>query len=411
MNKKGFTIAETLVTFVLVAFVGLTLLQLLLNYKDLAAIKIKQQTYAAIKDQITARIQKDIKTRQLLYITQKTPNSIQFIYGDDPSHPVTLTVHNISYSNDYDELNTKYIEYDGIKYRIPSGMPEKDSIKAYTDTDSGYSETTITDYSKYQGVNINMGRIYYEASPIKLSDDSYRTIYHVIVSIGVTDLEEDYGLNMVFVANTEGSNYKMRNLILNNSSFESTFYPQKNEFGYTDVDYNSYSITGVYTGETTCAPPPGAATNTAITANDGYPDGSVLPANESNVISCGCGVRGTCYLTLTDKPQIKKDVTYTFSYYYYTINGAKRTLADLGLTNVCCTNTGACRDCGTDTRGNEFSQESDKFSRIQYTFKSPVDGYLKLKFGFESIGRNGGRIVIDAIQLEEGTAASNYQKT
>ena len=67
MNKKGFTIAETLVTFVLVAFIGLSLLQLLLNYKDLASIKMKQQTYASIKDEITSRIQKHVKRRGLLY--------------------------------------------------------------------------------------------------------------------------------------------------------------------------------------------------------------------------------------------------------------------------------------------------------------------------------------------------------
>ncbi len=410
MNKKGFTIAETLVTFILVAFIGMTLLQLLLNYKDLASIKMKQQTYASIKDEITSRIQKQVKTRGLLYIKQASPNSIYFVYNDKPSEPVALTVHSINYIDDnvasqyghanatgmtntekYDAINKKYIEYDGVKYPVPSGLPD------YTDD--------ITDYFKYQGVNINMGNIYYESSPYNLGSNGYKTIYHVIVSLGVTDLDEDYGLDMVFVANTKGSNAEFRNLVYN-SSFEGSFYTEPAtdengfEIGYTDIS------------ETTCKE--GAKTVAKLDPDD------IDAFDLEHRLSCRCEQGQLCYMTLTQKVAIEPNEFYTLSYYYKTNYGVDATYDTLGLKNICCNGT-TCKDCNdsytTTTKPTIIGSNGNGqvWYRYVYTFKTPSGdpGYnqIKLKFAIKSKSNHESRIAIDAIQLEKGSTASTYQRT
>ena len=417
MNNKGFTIAETLVTFILVAFIGMTLLQLLLNYKDLATVKMKQQTYASIKDEITSRIQKHVKTRGLLYIKQASPNSIYFVYNDEPSNPVALTVHNINYIDDkvagdygktsatqmtaqekYDAINKKYIEYDGVKYPIPSGLPEFDP--------------NIDDYLKYQGVNINMGKIYYESSPYNLGGSGYKTIYHVIVSLGVTDLDEDYGLDMVFVANTQGSNTPSRNLVYN-SSFENAHFDLVNnsETGYSDILYTGYNPTNyTYTGETTCV---GTASN----------DTKIWPADTGsatndldNSLSCRCKENTSCKITLTQKVNITPGKIYTLSYLYRTDNGVDVSITDasLKLNEICCDSGNNCQSCGVDDRQNKILASQSNYleeNKIIYTFTAPTGvSYLRLKFGMKA-GSTPSILYIDAIQLEEGATASTYQRT
>ena len=421
MNKKGFTIAETLVTFVLVAFIGLSLLQLLLNYKDLASIKMKQQTYASIKDEITSRIQKHVKRRGLLYIKQASPNSIYFVYSDKPSEPVALTVHSINYIDNsvaseygksspdamtgqekYDAINKKYIEYDGVKYTIPSGLPD------YTDS--------ISDYFKYQGVNINMGNIYFESTPYDMTptistDDKFKTIYHVIVSLGVTDLDEDYGLDMVFVANTKGSNTVSRNLVLN-SSFESSQFilvRDPNTTNYSDIIYTNYdSSTDTYSGETTCK---GTSSYPSIYWNS---DNNNLTKDGDKALGCRCNKNSTCQITLNQKVPITPGKIYTLSYLYRTNYGKDISFTDLGLTNVCCKSDNTCISCGPDTRNNQILRAQGNYQRIEYTFTAPAGvSYLKLMFkvAADDAGTNAVRIFIDAIQLEEGSTASTYQRT
>ena len=419
MNKKGFTIAETLVTFVLVAFIGLSLLQLLLNYKDLASIKMKQQTYASIKDEITSRIQKHVKRRGLLYIKQASPNSIYFVYNDKPSEPVALTVHSINYIDDavareygkssasdmtgqekYDAINKKYIEYDGVKYTIPSGLPD------YTDS--------ISDYFKYQGVNINMGNIYYESTPYDMTptnntDDNFKTIYHVVVSLGVTDLDEDYGLDMVFVANTKGSNTVSRNLVLN-SSFESSQFilvRDPSTTNYSDILYTNYdSTTDTYSVDTTCK---GESGKPSIVWNN---DNNNLTKDGDKAIGCRCDKGTTCQITLNQKVPITPGKIYTLSYLYRTNFGKNMSFTDLGLTNVCCKSDNTCISCGTDTRNNQILRAKGNYQRIEYTFTAPAGvSYLKLMFKVAADDSNAVRIFIDAIQLEEGSTASTYQRT
>ena len=398
MNKKGFTIAETLVTFVLVAFIGLTLLQLLLNYKDLAAVKMKQQTYAAIKDQITAKIQNDVRRRGLLYITRESANSIKFVFADIPSKTATLTVHNITVGT-YADIANKYIEYDGTRYPIPAGLPDETS--------------SITDYSKYSSVNINMGNIYYESDPIKLSSSPavYKTVYHVIVSVGVTDLDEDYGLDMVFVTDTEGSNYHLRNLI-SNSSFEgSDFLKLRDEANanFSDIWYTSYDTsTHTYSGETTCKGQ-SETTNPAVSWSNEYSQ-----YDGTKALGCRCDAGNTCKVVLTQKVPVVAGHTYTLSYYYRTNYGEDKTITELGLTNICCKSSNdSCTTCGTDANANKILHAQGNFkeeNRVVYTFTVPSGyNYVKLMFGIKAASDHAARVIVDAIQLEEGSTASLYQ--
>lgn len=444
MNKKGFTIAEVLVTFVLVAFISMSLLQLLLNYKDLANVKMKQQTYAAIKDEITIRIQKDVKTRGLMYIKQASPNSIYFVFSDKPSEPVSLTVHNVNFidstvasefgkasaseltaNEKYTAINDKYIEYNGVKYPIPSGMPDLTSIPAYNEA--------ATDFSKYMGVNINMGRIYYESTPYDLtptitneSQKKYRTIYHVVVGLGVTDLDEDYGLDMIFVANSKGSNTPARNKVYNSSFENEQFYGRlQSDYNFVENQSDEKQITSDMLDHTCYEY--GDIRNTATLNSDFVR----IPAFDGqNEISCRCKENTPCSMTLRQLVKLEKGKTYTLSYYYYTNYGTDYSFDDetLKINEIFCnsmqgTTCKKDRDAGVHriaassitVEKNEagVSQEGTEWRRFVYTFTMPDNEnypYLKLKFGSKP-DANKSRIAIDAIQLEEGSAASTYQRT
>ena len=194
-NEKGFTIVETIASFVLVMTLSLSMLSILLKYKDTAQVENLKNTFQTLKETVTKDIQTDVRNRGLLSIERLTPNSVLFHFQDDTSTIFSVT-NNVS-SLDADTIRDKHYTYNNINYHIPSGVPDELPAGALA--------------KDYQSVNIDLSDFY---------DIGTYTIYSVIVKLTYDDLEEDYGIHLTFLVNDEAGLVAVTRNMMQDSSFE-----------------------------------------------------------------------------------------------------------------------------------------------------------------------------------------------
>ena len=127
LNKKGFTIAEVLVSFSLISMILLSIISLTVFYRD----KLKEEEVISqlvdFKNTITKVVYDDIlagkasRAERCLGIS----NCIQLIGNDESVHTLRI----IEVSNTTSELvRGTYLSYDDIKYRLPdSDLSETDA--------------------------------------------------------------------------------------------------------------------------------------------------------------------------------------------------------------------------------------------------------------------------------------------
>ena len=166
-NEKGFTIVETIASFVLVMTLSLSMLSILLKYKDTAQVENLKNTFQTLKETVTKDIQTDVRNRGLLNIERSGSNAVTFRFQDGTSTIFSVT-NNVS-SLDADTIRDKHYTYNNINYHIPSGVPDELPAGALA--------------KDYQSVNIDLSDFY------RVYDVGTYTIYSVNVNLTYDDLE------------------------------------------------------------------------------------------------------------------------------------------------------------------------------------------------------------------------------
>ena len=130
LNKKGFTIAEVLVSFSLITLILISIVGSTIFYRDkLKEEEVKSQL-VDFKNTITKVVYDDIVAGKITYAETciKYTNCINLVGEDEATHTLrthTLRIEEVEESGV--DKRGAYISYDGIKYMLPdSDLAEVD---------------------------------------------------------------------------------------------------------------------------------------------------------------------------------------------------------------------------------------------------------------------------------------------
>ncbi len=162
LNKKGFTIAEVIVSFSLIAIILTSIISATMYYRD----KLKNEEVVSqlwdFKNNITKIVYDDIINAKFEYAESciGTPNCVNFVDGMGNSHVLKILEYDVTTSTNNRGV---YLYYDGIKYMLP----DSDLIASKYTIDNHEETTKVCDF---------VGPI-----EIKSDGDLYKvkaTIYH-----------------------------------------------------------------------------------------------------------------------------------------------------------------------------------------------------------------------------------------
>lgn len=347
-NEKGFTIVETIASFVLVMTISLAMLTILLKYKDTAQVENIRNTFQTLKETVTKDIQTDVRNRGLLSVERSGSNAVTFRFQDGTSTIFSVT-NNVSSLN-ADTIRDKHYTYNNINYRIPSGVPDELPAGALA--------------RDYQSVDIDLSDFYraYEVGTY--------TIYSINVNLTYDDIEEDYGIHLNFLVNDEAGLVSITRNMMQDSSFENEAVVILEKSGAVTSDPK------VMTGQ--------FAEN--ITPYDG---------EKALYFTCGTG---TCNTVLKHEIPVTPGRTYTISFYYSTggnITGSAAQFKD---------------SSGAIISGFEIVNTNLSWMRTSMTWTAPEGvSYIYPGFGIQTSGNSW--MAVDAVQVEEGNTVTLYNRT
>ena len=347
-NEKGFTIVETIASFVLVMTLSLSMLSILLKYKDTAQVENLKNTFQTLKETVTKDIQTDVRNRGLLSIERLTPNSVLFHFQDDTSTIFSVT-NNVS-SLDADTIRDKHYTYNNINYHIPSGVPDELPAGALA--------------KDYQSVNIDLSDFY------RVYDIGTYTIYSVNVNLTYDDLEEDYGIHLTFLVNDEAGLVAVTRNMMQDSSFENEPIQVRNSS--TVITMGPIIATGQFVS-------------------------NVTPFDGEKAVYFTCGT-GMCDLLLDREIPVTPGRTYTISFYYATGSNVTGGVTQFEDSN------------GTAISGFNVTDTGELWMRASTIWTAPEDVIaIYPGFGIETTGSSW--MAIDAVQVEEGETVTLYHRT
>lgn len=208
LNNKGLSIIEVVVTFTLIMFFAIGLLVIIVNYRNTVAVSLERLKLETFKNTLTQDINDHILDKGLKEINTEgeCPTllsngslnrciNLVFYDGDQKAFGTSKikTVSDFgkdSYSALTDEqkeqieksITTKYIYYDGIKYKLKDELPE--------DIPEGRTATEL------QQITIFDGDILRETYTV-LEDGTKVYIYNINVNVNHVDFNEDFGIHIV----------------------------------------------------------------------------------------------------------------------------------------------------------------------------------------------------------------------
>lgn len=347
-NEKGFTIVETIASFVLVMTLSLSMLSILLKYKDTAQVENLKNTFQTLKETVTKDIQTDVRNRGLLNIERSGSNAVTFRFQDGTSTIFSVT-NNVS-SLDADTIRDKHYTYNNINYHIPSGVPDELPAGALA--------------KDYQSVNIDLSDFY------RVYDIGTYTIYSVNVNLTYDDLEEDYGIHLTFLVNDEAGLVAVTRNMMQDSSFENEPIQVRNSS--TVITMGPIIATGQFVS-------------------------NVTPFDGEKAVYFTCGT-GMCDLLLDREIPVTPGRTYTISFYYATglnVTG--------GVTQFEDSN-------GNVISGFTITNTGESWMRASTTWTAP-EGVTAIYPGFGIQTSGTSWMAIDAVQVEEGEAVTLYHRT
>ncbi|MDD7102618.1 MAG: hypothetical protein SOZ06_00625 [Candidatus Faecenecus gallistercoris] len=347
-NEKGFTIVETIASFVLVMTLSLSMLSILLKYKDTAQVENLKNTFQTLKETVTKDIQTDVRNRGLLNIERSGSNAVTFRFQDGTSTIFSVT-NNVS-SLDADTIRDKHYTYNNINYHIPSGVPDELPAGALA--------------KDYQSVNIDLSDFY------RVYDIGTYTIYSVNVNLTYDDLEEDYGIHLTFLVNDEAGLVAVTRNMMQDSSFENEPIQVRNSS--TVITMGPIIATGQFVS-------------------------NVTPFDGEKAVYFTCGT-GMCDLLLDREIPVTPGRTYTISFYYATGSNVTGGVTQFEDSN------------GNVISGFTITNTGESWMRASTTWTAP-EGVTAIYPGFGIQTSGTSWMAIDAVQVEEGEAVTLYHRT
>ena len=347
-NEKGFTIVETIASFVLVMTLSLSMLSILLKYKDTAQVENLKNTFQTLKETVTKDIQTDVRNRGLLNIERSGSNAVTFRFQDGTSTIFSVT-NNVS-SLDADTIRDKHYTYNNINYHIPSGVPDELPAGALA--------------KDYQSVNIDLSDFY------RVYDIGTYTIYSVNVNLTYDDLEEDYGIHLTFLVNDEAGLVAVTRNMMQDSSFENEPIQVRNSS--TVITMGPIIATGQFVS-------------------------NVTPFDGEKAVYFTCGT-GMCDLLLDREIPVTPGRTYTISFYYATGPNVTGGVTQFEDSN------------GNVISGFTITNTGESWMRASTTWTAP-EGVTAIYPGFGIQTSGTSWMAINAVQVEEGEAVTLYHRT
>ena len=347
-NEKGFSIVETIASFVLVMTLSLSMLSILLKYKDTAQVENLKNTFQTLKETVTKDIQTDVRNRGLLNIERSGSNAVTFRFQDGTSTIFSVT-NNVS-SLDADTIRDKHYTYNNINYHIPSGVPDELPAGALA--------------KDYQSVNIDLSDFY------RVYDIGTYTIYSVNVNLTYDDLEEDYGIHLTFLVNDEAGLVAVTRNMMQDSSFENEPIQVRNSS--TVITMGPIIATGQFVS-------------------------NVTPFDGEKAVYFTCGT-GMCDLLLDREIPVTPGRTYTISFYYATGPNVTGGVTQFEDSN------------GNVISGFTITNTGESWMRASTTWTAP-EGVTAIYPGFGIQTSGTSWMAIDAIQVEEGETVTLYHRT
>lgn len=347
-NEKGFTIVETIASFVLVMTLSLSMLSILLKYKDTAQVENLKNTFQTLKETVTKDIQTDVRNRGLLNIERSGSNAVTFRFQDGTSTIFSVT-NNVS-SLDADTIRDKHYTYNNINYHIPSGVPDELPAGALA--------------KDYQSVNIDLSDFY------RVYDIGTYTIYSVNVNLTYDDLEEDYGIHLTFLVNDEAGLVAVTRNMMQDSSFENEPIQVRNSS--TVITMGPIIATGQFVS-------------------------NVTPFDGEKAVYFTCGT-GMCDLLLDREIPVTPGRTYTISFYYATGPNVTGGVTQFEDSN------------GNVISGFTITNTGESWMRASTTWTAP-EGVTAIYPGFGIQTSGTSWMAIDAVQVEEGETVTLYHRT
>lgn len=176
INNKGFTLVELVLGFALLAIIVMGMLSISLNYRYSVKTSNRRIGLTQYKNSITRLIQDDILEKGILdinYCNDDVLTCVTFTFRDS-------TTKNLSFSNNNQALNNRYIQYGNRKF--PVEEPDLDELLSISDA-------TIHLPSERTGIILRRINV----------DDSI--VFKVYLGIGTDDIDEDFGINIVTTNN------------------------------------------------------------------------------------------------------------------------------------------------------------------------------------------------------------------
>ncbi len=192
-NQKGFTIMETLVSFILVMIILMNMFSIMMTYREKSTTEMLREDYLTLKAVVTKDIQNDILKKELVDIKQMLPanqcgadvvSCIELSFKDNTTK--RLFVYN---KQTVDQVRNKYIQYGDQKYRIRDDIPDASQIPA---------GRTVLDY---QTVNVYSGRLF------EKREVAGYTIYGIHITITYKDFDDDFGIHIIAIPGYMNSLY------------------------------------------------------------------------------------------------------------------------------------------------------------------------------------------------------------
>lgn len=191
LNNKGMSIIEIVLSFALIMVMVVSMLTIVVNYRNKAQISIEKLEMDTFKNTLTQDIQNDILKLGLKKINEEGEcltitglnNCINLVFQDGSMKAFGTSKVGI---NDRDSIENKYLYYDGIKYKLHETLPEV--------VPEGRNLVDL------QTIKVEDNNILKVDSTI-FEDGTDVSIYSIDVYISHINFKQDFGIHIV--ASTE----------------------------------------------------------------------------------------------------------------------------------------------------------------------------------------------------------------
>ncbi len=175
LNKKGFTLIEVVLSFVLITIILGELMMIVMNYQGRANEEQLRSDYMTLKSLVTKDVQTDILKLKLQSAERcnGTNDCVELTFANGEKKQ--LLVHNVQTAQ---EVTNKYIQYGDRKYKIREDFPD--------DKDNNWKLT-------HQSVDVNAGRL------LEKIEVDGRVIYSFRISLTSSYFVDDFGFHIVTV--------------------------------------------------------------------------------------------------------------------------------------------------------------------------------------------------------------------